>query len=188
MLETPSTLLYLLSQSQFPFEGIAQFTEDWDNAFKILSLEEEYTVQKECMNMCCSIGAIFRQGRLKDIEKEVRGILEWCTKLPMGLIVNYLAFFVNTLIKIKSKQEWDQFKYDLNDYISFMSALRYYCSKVPGVNHMEFLPKISENFLKLGDAKKEEGLQNLTRHANGGIDGERKALLDDLIIQFSSGK
>lgn len=188
LLDTPSALIYLLSQSCFPLQAIASLDFDnWDIFGKLSLDKEKYLNQVKIAKLCCGIEVGLQSiDVLKEVDAEIRAILfNWNTTLPTSLIANCLGYFVNSLQKVKSIQDWNNFKSDLNNYLSFMEALLYFCSPIKP-NYMDFFPMIKINYLKLGPEKKAEGLKYIKNYVKGVNNQEKLELLNQLIKELGN--
>lgn len=188
LLQTPSSLFYLLSQNRFPIEAMVVL---FDNKFQSLPLklglnQDKFDTWSLIAKMCSSIHFVLQQEPFRDIHSEVRAILlQWSSTLPMSLIMNCTAFFANSILRVKSEENWNIFKQDLGSYILFMEAIHYYCSEDKTIKHFEFLPKLKDHFLLLGNEKRKEVL-GFSKECLSRLDEERQKNLANCLNELQN--
>jgi SET domain-containing protein len=190
VLETPSSMLYLLSEGLFTVEDMAVVFAQESFLFQLANLSvEQLEIRKSFVQICCGVGLFLRQCSQQgqnDLVKEIQQILlHWSISLPISLIISFSAFFMNSLkFDIKSLGNWNDFKQDLGFYVKFMESLHYYSSNVNGIKHEEYIQKMEEHFEKLSKKKKTQGLEDMRAHAVN-LDIPRQKVLMEIHSRLS---
>lgn len=192
LLETPSSMLYLLSKNLFPIKDMSEVFSQEILSFQLAQLSvKQFEMRKAFVINCCGIGLFLEEreksGDIKFVQEVRNVLLHWSTSFSMNIITAVSAYFAKSLLTdITSINSWHAFKHDIEFYVKFIEALYNYCFNVNEIKQDDYIPLIKENFSKLSKKKKIQALQNIEDRIHN-FDASKRANLEAVYEALKRG-
>jgi|GEM_PF-1524667 len=182
LLETPSSMLYLLSKGALKREELSHFFDFFEKQYNQAAIKDFIL---SCYKIEETLEPFLKRGQDKLVENMRALLFYWVQSFPISLIMNEAQCIVEVIgRRLHSIDDFSAFKNSINSLLDFMNEIHSYGIGPERSYTEDFFNQIKAKFKKLSSRDSEIGLREVQVYIAKNGPGVKKTTLQKIYSQL----